>query len=138
MRVAQQTDYAVRGLVALAGLPEGEFVRAALVAGRLGLPERFFEQQMAALAKAGIVQCRRGRVGGCRLARPAEDISLAEIVLALEGEVLDVPHVTGSATSEAWASTAQALSAHLGGVTLRALADRQRELDGGRQPMYYI
>jgi Rrf2 family protein len=138
VRVAQQTDYAVRGLVALAALPEGEFVRAATVAERLGLPERFFEQQMAALAKAGIVHCRRGRAGGCRLARPAQDVSLADVVIALEGEVLDVPRVTGSATSEAWASTAEALRTHLGRVTLKALVERQRELDGGREPMYYI
>jgi Rrf2 family protein len=138
VRVAQQIDYAVRGLVKLAAIPGDEYLRAADIANDLGMPKRFFEQQIAALARADLVQCRRGRAGGCRLARPAAEISLADIIVALEGEVLDVPRVTGSAASEAWQGAASALEEHLAGVNLEGLAARQTGLDASSAAMYHI
>ena len=138
MRVSQRLDYVLSVLVLLAGRPERTFVAAGDLAGLLGLPPRFVEQQITTLARAGIVESRRGPGGGCALARPASQISVEEVVVALQGEVLDVPLRPGSATAELWHRLAAVNSDFLGSVDLATLARRQRELDGRSTPMYYI
>jgi Rrf2 family protein len=138
MRVPQSLDYAVRALVLLAMQPGGEFVAAGELADRLGLPRRFVEQQITALSRAGIVECRRGASGGCALARPARDVSVFDIVQAVQGDVLDVPRVTGSAASALWQDAAQELGSYMQSVSLETLAMRQRELDGAAASMYWI
>jgi Rrf2 family protein len=138
MRVSQRLDYTVRGLTALAERPFGTYVAAGEIADELALPRRFVEQQFTALARAGLVDCRRGAGGGCSLARPADEISVAEIVRAVQGTILDVPHVTGSAVSEMWAASTGALETALDDVSLAELAQRQKELDAESSPMYYI
>lgn len=138
MRVSQRLDYALRALTALAQQPPGRAVVAGDLAATLGLPKRFLEQQITALAKRDIVTCQRGASGGCALARPAEKITAADVVRAVQGDVLDVPHTTGSAVAEMWAGAARALTDALEDVTLRQLADRQQELEAAAVPMYYI
>lgn len=138
MRVSQRLDYALRATVELARMPSGRFEAGADIARRLGLPPRFVEQQLTALAKQGLVQCRRGSGGGCALARPAEQITVAEVVAALEGTSLDAPRVTGSAVSALWKQLGAAMDEVLAGVTLQRLAEEQQVMDGARSPMYYI
>ena len=138
MRVSQRLDYTVRGLTALAQLPAGSCVAAGEIADGLGLPRRFVEQQFTELARAGIVECRRGAGGGCALARPADEITVGDIVRAVQGSALDVPHVTGSAVSEMWAAASAALEVTLQDATLAGLAERQRTLDAQAAAMYFI
>lgn len=138
MRVPQRLDYALRALVLLAEQPSDDVVAAGDLADRLGLPRRFVEQQVSAMARAGIVACRRGAAGGCTLALPAEEITIARVVQAVQGDVLDVPKTTGSASSEMWAGAQEALGEYFSAVTLADLAARQRQLDACRTPMYYI
>ena len=138
MRVSQRLDYAVRALTALAAIPAGTWVVAGDLANELGLPRRFLEQQLTALAKRGLVTCQRGAGGGCALSRPAAEISVGDAVRALQGDVLDVPRVTGSAASEMWATAAARLESELEEVNLEDLAKRQATLDAEAMPMYYI
>lgn len=138
MRVSQRLDYSLRGLTALALQDPGTCVAAGEIADALGLPRRFVEQQFTALARAGIVECRRGAGGGCALLRPAGEITVAEIVRAVQRIVIDVPHVTGSAVSEMWASASAFLELALEDTTLADLAARQRDLDARAAAMYYI
>jgi Rrf2 family transcriptional regulator, iron-sulfur cluster assembly transcription factor len=138
MRVPQRLDYALRALVLLALQPEGDYIAAGDLADHLSLPRRFVEQQVTALARAGIVRCRRGAAGGCALAREAREVTVLDVVEAVQGEVLDVPHVTGSAASTLWSDAEEHLSAFLATVTLADLAERQRELDGAAVSMYWI
>jgi Rrf2 family protein len=138
MRVPQRLDYALRALVLLALQPEGEYIAAGDLADHLSLPRRFVEQQITALARAGIVRCRRGAAGGCALARGAREVTVFDVVEAVQGEVLDVPHVTGSAASALWTDAAEQLSGFLATVSLSELAERQRELDGAAATMYWI
>jgi Rrf2 family protein len=138
MRVPQSLDYSVRALVLLALQPPGDYIAAGELANHLGLPRRFVEQQVTALSRAGIVQCRRGASGGCALARPAGEIAVFDIVQAVQGDVLDVPRVTGSAASALWQDAADEFGRFLQGVTLEDLAERQRELDGAGASMYWI
>lgn len=138
MRVSQRLDYTVRSLTALAELPFGSYVAAGEIADGLGLPRRFVEQQFTALARSGIVDCRRGAGGGCALARPADEISVADVVRALQGAALDVPHVTGSAVSQMWEAASGSLELAFEDTMLADLARQQRELDARAAPMYYI
>jgi Rrf2 family protein len=138
VRVPQRLDYALRALVALAALPPGSVRSGGALAARLGLPSRFVEQQLTALVAAGIVRSVRGPGGGFALDRPAEGVSMRDVVLALQGDVLDVPKMTGSAVAEAWQNATRALGDALDDVNLAALAERQRELDAGASTMYYI
>ena len=138
MRVPQRLDYALRALVLLALQPEGEYIAAGDLADHLGLPRRFVEQQVTALARAGIVRCRRGAAGGCALARTAREVTVYDVVEAVQGEVLDVPHVTGSAASGLWADAADQLAGFLATVDLAQLAEQQRDLDGAAVSMYWI
>lgn len=138
MRVSQRLDYALRALTALAAVPEGTYVVAGDLADELGLPRRFLEQQLTALAKRGLVTCQRGSGGGCALGRPAAEITVADAVRALQGDVMDVPRVTGSAVSEMWGDAAQRLESDLQAIDLASLAKRQAVLDAAATPMYYI
>lgn len=138
MRVSQRLDYALRMLVALGRLPVGASAAAGELATSLGLPRRVGEQQMTALAKTGLVESRRGTGGGVALARPAAEINVHDVVRAIQGDVLDVPRSSGSATAEFWESAAHALEVRMRAVTLADLASRQEHLDAEAAPMYFI
>lgn len=138
MRVPQQLDYTLRALVALANLPGNATPAAGALALSAGLPKRFVEQQMTTLTKAGIVASRRGAGGGCTLARPAEAITVLDVVHAVQGAALDIPRTSGCAVSEMWGQAAETLEEYLASVTLADLAARQAEIGCGRSAMYYI
>lgn len=138
MRVSQRLDYSIRLLVALAARPAGEFAGAGELAESLGMPRRFLELQATALAKTGLITCRRGTGGGCALARPAHSVTLTEVIEAVEGTLLDVPLTSDSASAETWANIAAVIKEQLSSVTLADLAARQREIDAERTPMYFI
>ena len=138
MRVSQRIDYALRTIVLLAAQPPGDYVAAGDLADRLTLPRRFVEQQVSALSRAGIVESRRGSTGGAALSRPAASISVFDVVVALEGSVLDVPRQPDSAVAEMWQTVADTVDARLKDVSIADLLARQRELDALSIPMYYI
>lgn len=138
MRVSQRLDYAVRGLVALAQRPDATPVAAAEIADALSLPRRFLEQQFTALAQAGVLDCRRGAGGGCALAQDARSVTVADVVHALEGSALDVPHTSGTVVSEMWADVAGSLDRVFAGITIAELAAQQDRLDATESEIYYI
>ena len=84
LRVTKLTDYATVVLTVLASAPEA-VLSAAGLAERAGLEAPTVAKVLKPLAQAGLVQAFRGASGGYRLARPAEAISLVEIVEAMEG-----------------------------------------------------
>lgn len=89
MRVTARSDYALRAVTELAA-SEGELLKREDIAARQGIPAEFLESVMLALKHDGIVQSQRGASGGFRLARPAATISLAEVIRAVDGPMLDV------------------------------------------------
>lgn len=138
MRVSQRLDYTLQMLVALARVPEGTSAAAGELADSLGLPRRFGEQQMTALAKTGLVESRRGTGGGVSLMRPATEITVLDVVRAVQGEALDVPRASSSATAEFWTRTAGALDEWLAAATLQDLVERQTQIDESKEMMYFI
>jgi Rrf2 family transcriptional regulator, cysteine metabolism repressor len=84
-RVSQKTEYALRAMVELALRGGTAPVPAREISTAQGVPLRFLEQQLAHLHKAGLVESFRGAGGGCRLARDASAIRVADVVDAMEG-----------------------------------------------------
>jgi DNA-binding IscR family transcriptional regulator len=82
--VSARADYAVRALVALAMEPPSQPTKVTTIAARQEIPARFLANILPNLCRAGIVGSRRGGEGGYWLARPASEITLAEIVRAIE------------------------------------------------------
>jgi len=89
MRLSAKADYALRASVELASHGAGP-VKADTVARAQSIPLRFLEQILLELKHAGIVASQRGAEGGYRLARPPEQIRLADVIRAVEGPLANV------------------------------------------------
>jgi Rrf2 family protein len=85
MRLSTKGEYGLLALVDLALQGDQDPVQAVHIAARQGIPKQYLDQLLLALRKAGLVASSRGRQGGYRLARPANSITLLEVVTALEG-----------------------------------------------------
>ena len=89
MRVSAKVDYAVRAAAELAGVEDGP-VKGERLAEAQDIPLQFLEHILLELKHHGIVRARRGAKGGYWLARPADDITIADIVRAVEGPIAHV------------------------------------------------
>ena len=87
MQITRQTEYAIRTLLELAKGAKGEVLQVKVISERQGIPVEFLKKTVQLLALAGLVNTRRGTQGGIMLARSAEDITIADIVKAIEGPV---------------------------------------------------
>jgi Rrf2 family protein len=89
MRISAKVDYAVRAAVELAAAGD-EPIKGEAISGAQGIPLKFLENILGELKHTGIVASRRGAQGGYWLAKPADEIVLAEIVRAVEGPLATV------------------------------------------------
>ena len=89
MRISAKVDYAVRAALELAAAAR-EPIKGEAIAEAQDIPVKFLENILGELKHTGIVASRRGAQGGYWLAKPAEDISLADIVRAVEGPLASV------------------------------------------------
>jgi Rrf2 family protein len=87
MRLSARADYALRAAIELAAAEEDR-VTAEHLAQAQGIPDKFLETILTHLRRCNIVRSQRGPDGGFWLARPAAEISLAEIIKAIDGQVL--------------------------------------------------
>jgi Rrf2 family protein len=88
MRTTAKADYAVRAAVELAAA--GDMVTAEHIAQATGIPHNFLENILGDLRRAGLVESRRGQAGGYLLAKPADAISIADVIRAVEGPLANV------------------------------------------------
>jgi Rrf2 family protein len=89
MRISAKVDYAVRAALELAAAG-GDPVKGEAIADAQEIPLKFLENILGELKHTGIVASRRGAQGGYWLAKPAEDVNLADIVRAVEGPLASV------------------------------------------------
>jgi Rrf2 family cysteine metabolism transcriptional repressor len=100
MMFSTKAEYGVRVMVELArraGGVGGHPVPLAEIAAHDGLPLAYLEHLVARLRKAGLVDSRRGSRGGYMLARPASEITMAEVVQALEGSIAPIECISEAA-----------------------------------------
>jgi Rrf2 family protein len=131
MRVSAKTDYALRAVVELAATEGDAPVKGERLATSQSIPLRFLENILLTLRHAGIVESRRGADGGYRLARPADEITLADVIRAIDGPLAGVSGVrpetlsfTGSSEPlrDVWIAVRAALRGVLESTTLADVA----------------
>ena len=129
MRVSARTDYAVRAAVELAAAEDGP-LKGERIAASQDIPLPFLEHILGELKHAGIVRARRGRQGGYWLSRPADQITIADVIRAVEGPIAYVQSeppesisYRGSARylQEVWIAVRASLRSVLESVTLADL-----------------
>ena len=130
MRVSAKADYAIRAAVELAAAGEGP-VKGERLAQAQEIPPNFLENILSDLRNAGIVASRRGADGGYWLARSADEVSLADVIRAVDGPLANVRGVRseqivyqGSAEKlrDVWIAVRASLRSVLEHVTLADLA----------------
>jgi Rrf2 family protein len=132
MRISAKADYAVRAAAELAAAsPGGRPVKGEQLAASQEIPPRFLENILADLRNAGLLSARRGADGGYALTRAPGEISVAEVLRAVEGPLAAVQgtrpealHYRGAAARlpEVWVALRANLRAVLERVTLADLA----------------
>jgi Rrf2 family protein len=90
MRVSAKADYAIRATVELAANEGKGQLRADRIAEAQEIPIKFLESILLELKHSGIVRSQRGADGGYALARPGSDISLADVIRAVDGPLANV------------------------------------------------
>jgi Rrf2 family protein len=132
VRISAKVDYAIRAMVELAAAPPGT-VKVERVATEQRIPRNFLENILLDLRHAELVASRRGVEGGYRLARPPEEISIADVIRAVEGPLASVRGVRpdeleylGPATSlrDTWIELRAAIRGVLEETTLADLVRR--------------
>ena len=87
MQLTRQSEYAIRTILELSMLPEGEFMQSRTIAARQELPGQFLNKTVQILARSGLVETRRGMQGGVRLTVKPGEITIADVVAAVEGNI---------------------------------------------------
>jgi Rrf2 family protein len=133
VRVSAKLDYGLRALAELAVLPAGQTMTAERVATSQSIPHQFLENILGDLRVAGFVATRRGHDGGYRLARPAEQVVIGDVVRALDGPFGTVSGTApaevefpgpAAALRDVWMAVELALGSVLDRVTLADVTAR--------------
>jgi Rrf2 family protein len=133
VRVTAKVDYALRALVELAAA-DGTTVKGDHLSQSQQIPLKFLENILAELRRAGIVGSQRGADGGYRLQQPANEVSVADVIRAVEGPLADVhgtspealdPPGVAAPVKEVWLATRAALRSVLEVVTVGDIAAGQ-------------
>src|SRR5512144_336073 len=147
MRVSLRSTYGIMAAVDLAMQADSVPIQAKTIARRQGIPARFLEQVLHAMKKAGLVSSQRGAQGGYLLSKKPSDVSVAEILEALEGPFVRMTEMNGrlhrTSKSEAllakvWDRVYEAERRVLEGITVEELAGQQRQIEQQRSLMYHI
>jgi Rrf2 family protein len=130
VRISSRCEYGVRAMVYLATRDDEQPVPLSAIAASEGIPTAFLERILAGLRNGGLVLTARGVTGGYRLARPAFEISVADVVEALEGPLSLVgclpddqgcERAGGCASRQVWRRLDDAISGALSAITLEDL-----------------
>ena len=161
MRLSTKTRYGVRAIFDIAyhgqDSPQSSAAQARDIARREDIPLRYLEQIFQDLKRAGLVESKRGPRGGYYLQRPSAEISLSEVVRALQGPIEETflleedessaarpgqPPSSRQVTAGLWKELADHVSSWFAGVTVADLVKRGNQIGvpraGAGQPMYYI
>ncbi len=90
MRISARADYAVRAVLELAVRQDAGPVKAEAIATAQDIPHKFLEGILNDLRRGGLVSSRRGGSGGYRLARPAAEITIADVIRTVDGPIVSV------------------------------------------------
>ena len=145
MRISAKSEYAIKAMLDLALREPRELSPIQMIAARQKIPQRYLEQVLLALKRAGLVASKRGSAGGYHLTRPPDRITVGDVLRAVEGtsapfEALTGrrPNADGQDLAELWTEISDAVSSVVDRLTFGDLATRVVERAGGSRAMYYI
>lgn len=153
MVLSAKGEYGILAALDLALTRDATPVQAKAIAERQSIPIKFLEHILRALRNAGLVESSRGIHGGYRLAKPAAEILMGDLIQAVEGPIAGThrPHGTRNGSNGTslhsshevliqtlWADVQDAMLETLNKTTLADLCRQTRELDEQRVPMYHI
>lgn len=95
MHLTRQSDYGVRAILHLSGLPYGKIAQTKDIAADQDIPAKYLPSIIRTLARSGLIRTMRGNQGGVMLARPPEEINLREVIEAIEGPITLVQCMRG-------------------------------------------
>ena len=137
MNISARCDYGCRAVVELTRQEgSGEPLSAVAIAGRRHIPEKYLVHILLQLKRAGLVRSIRGAQGGYLMGRPAETITLLDIVRAIDGPVLDPLPLDSALSPEleaVWRDVAARVEQVLASVSARDIVNRAESTD-----MYFI
>lgn len=136
MKISTRGRYALRLMVDLAASPGDEFIAIKSIAAHQEISEKYLEQIITALSRAGFVKSARGAQGGYKLSRPAEEYTVGMILRAIEGSLVPVkcmedepnqcPRRDACVTLDVWKRIDDAINSVVDNITLAELAQRQQ------------
>lgn len=141
LRLSTKARYSTRALVELAGRFDSEPLQLKEVARKQGISEKYLEQIFSILRAKGYLVSRKGSRGGYSLSRPPQEITLCDIVQAVEGPLEPVACVEHSkvcsragscATRDVWTRLQETIRRELASVTLADLAQAQGKKDSAQ------
>ena len=137
MKISVKVDYACRVMAELARLDGSDtLAQIEQLARTEAVPANFLAQILGKLRTGGLITSRRGNLGGYKLARPPEEISLYDIMMAAEGECLELSGnfhgQSGRRLKQVWGEVRTALIEKIKSYTLDQIATK------GPAEMYYI
>jgi Rrf2 family cysteine metabolism transcriptional repressor len=143
MRISAKGEYAIKAVLDLAVNHGRGLIPIQEIAQRQHIPQRYLEQVLVALKRAGFLASRRGAAGGYHLTRAPEDLSVGDVLRAVEGadapfEAVSRAGQDGHDLVELWGEIADAVSGVVDRLTFAALAARARERLALARPMYHI
>jgi Rrf2 family protein len=147
VRLSAKGEYAVKALLDLALRAGEELTPIQDIAARQGIPQRYLEQVLLGLRRAGFLVSRRGSAGGYRLARPADQITVGAVLRAVEGTEGAEPRRRSDRSlnaddagdlAELWREIDSAVSAVIDRVTIEELRRRAEDRRRTARPMYHI
>lgn len=148
MRVSAKGEYAIKALLDLAQRDKEGLQPIQNIAARQGIPQRYLEQVLLQLKRAGLLESRRGSAGGYRLGRPSDQVTVGAVLRAVEGALVGTEPARRGARqargefagdlTDLWRDIAEAVSAVVDRVTLEDLRRRAEERRATARPMYHI
>ena len=126
MNISVKSEYALHAILDLALQPAGAPVKIAEVARRQKIPQKFLELILASLKQGGFVESRRGAEGGYRLARPASEITVGEVLRFVE-ERKRTKRATEDPFHGVWKKVDEAVAEILDHTTFAELARRWQQ-----------
>jgi Rrf2 family protein len=132
VNVSAKSDYAVRAMLSLAAAEDGtRAVKGETLATTQEIPGKFLENILMDLRRAGLVTSQRGAEGGYRLSRPATEITVADVIRAVDGPLANIRglrpdqttyHGAAESLPQVWVAMRAALRSVLEHVTLADVA----------------
>lgn len=139
MKLSVKSDYAARAVLGLSRhYPTGKALRVEDLASEQGIPATYLGQILIELKALGIAKSVRGKEGGYLLARPPAEITMADVLRAVHGEVFDTPALADAECPtelrDAWKQLKSAAEAAATKITFQRLLEEGSE----KEKMYYI